>query len=547
MARAVGIDLGTTYSAVAVVDATGTPVIVRTPTGASTTPSVVRFDSDAGVDVPVVGGAALATAAARHEDTVQYVKRFMGDPSWRFDSATDGQYRAEEISAVILRALVREAEASLGEPITDVVITVPAYFDDSRRTATMQAGAIAGLNVLHVLNEPTAAALSFGVSSENDGIVLVYDLGGGTFDVTVLGIEDHRFSVLATDGDRNLGGFDWDNAIMNLVVDELTGAHGITGVLDDLDVLAALRQEAERAKRDLSTADATTITLTVAGAPRTVEITRESFEQATRPLLRRTQELVEDTLDEAGLGWGDIDTIVLVGGSTRMPAVRELITRLTGRAPVDGVDPDEAVALGAAIRAAQTGEPIEGTAGLDAITVTDVTSHALGVLALDDDENLRNFVVIAKNEAVPATGVQGMTTMSASDRLTLEVTQGDDPDPDFVTVIGGAHLALDEEWPAGTPFRIAYHYDVDQLVHVEVYRLPDDTLAGSFGIHRVANLTTVEVEQATAKLESLAPLAPLESAPLAAPLAMPALGMPLPAVSTPLTAPQTQPSTHSTR
>ena len=545
MARAVGIDLGTTFSAVAVVDAAGTPVIVRTAEGRSTTPSVVRFDTSAGSDLPVVGEAALATAASRHEDTVQYVKRFMGDPTWRFDSATDEQYRAEEVSALILRALVREAEATLGEPITDVVITVPAYFDDSRRTATMQAGTIAGLTVLHVLNEPTAAALSFGVSTDNDGIVLVYDLGGGTFDVTILGIEDQRFSVLATDGDRNLGGFDWDNAIMNHVVSELASTHGLVDVLDDLDAVAVLRQEAERAKRDLSTAEETTITLPVAGASYTVGLTRERFEQSTRPLLRRTQELVEDTLDEAGLGWGDIDTIVLVGGSTRMPAVRELITRLTGRAPAEGVDPDEAVALGAAIRAAQAGEPRAGTPTLDAVTVTDVTSHALGTLALDDDENVRNFVVIAKNEPVPAVGWQYMSTMRPSDRLTVSVTQGDDPDPDFVTEIGRGELALDEEWPAGTEFQIVYRYDVDQLVHVEVYRLPEDALAGSFGIDRVANLTTVEVERATAKLDALAPAAaPLPPAPS---LPLPTLGMPLPTLSAPLHAPQQQPSTHPTR
>ena len=523
MGRAIGIDLGTTFSAVAVVDDTGTPVIVPAADGRATTPSVVLFEQVAGHDRPVVGEVARRQAGSRPDDTVAYVKRYMGDPNWRFDSATDTQYRPEEISAIILRELVRSAEASLGESIRDVVITVPAYFDDSRRTATKQAGAIAGLNVLGVLNEPTAAALSFGIRADRDGTVLVYDLGGGTFDVTILGIEQRTFTVLATDGDRNLGGFDWDNALMTTVVAELESAHGVTGFLDDVDAVALLRQEAERAKRELSQRESTTVNVAHGDARYTVALSREQFETASRSLLRRTQELVEDTLDAAGLGWDDIDSVVLVGGSTRMPAVRSLVTRLSGREPVEGVDPDEAVALGAAVHAlTESGQ--DAAAALAPITVEDVTSQALGTLALDDQDLTRNFVVIERNTKVPAVGAEALSTMSARRQLTITVTQGDDADPDFVTTIGEGVLTLEEEWPAGTDFMVVYRYDLDQIVQVEVYRLPDEVFVGTFTIDRVANLTTAQVEAAAARLSELVP-------------APEALGIPAPAL--PLTIPQT--------
>ena len=506
--RSVGIDLGTTYSAVAVVDESGAPVILRDAEGRATTPSVVLFETVEGADAPVVGHAAKQQAGVRPDDVVQHVKRHMGDPSWRFDSPADEQYRPEEISAFILRALVQRAEVALGETIRDVVITVPAYFDDSRRTATRQAGEIAGLNVLRVLNEPTAAALSYGVAAQADEITVVYDLGGGTFDVSILGIEGNDFAVLATEGDRNLGGFDWDNALIKLVVQELEDRHGVRDFYDDLDAVAALRERAEQAKRELSTSDSAEILVVHGGAERRVTITREQFETATRSLVRRTQELVEDTLDAAGIGWSDVSTVVLVGGSTRMPAIRSLIERLSGLTPVEGVDPDQAVALGAAIQAALVGGG-EAPAGLADVRIADVTSHALGTLALDDDDDQRNWVIIEKNAKVPAQGVNVLTTMGPRTQLRVTVTQGDDPDPDFVTVIGVGIVDLDEEWPAGVDFAVVYRYDVDQTVTVEIYRLPGDEYVGAFAIERVANLTAEKVEEAIDRIDRLAePAAP---------------------------------------
>lgn len=528
MGRAVGIDLGTTYSAVAVVDDNGYPTIVPTARGSRTTPSVVLFESVAGADAPLVGSSAKDKASTRTDDVVQYVKRHMGDPSWRFDSATGAQYRPEEVSAIILRALVHEAEQTLGEPIHDVVITVPAYFDDSRRTATKHAGTIAGLNVLRVLNEPTAAALSFGISTDEDGIVLVYDLGGGTFDVTILGIEGTAFAVLATDGDRNLGGFDWDNAIMKYVVSELESAHLVTDIYDDIDAVAALREAAEEAKRALSSAGATEIAISYRGERYTVPLSREKFEALTKSLLRRTQDLVEDTLDASGLEWDDISSVLLVGGSTRMPAVRALVRRLSGREAADGVDPDEAVALGAAIQAALESTAEVAPASIRGVTIADVTSHALGTIALDDDDQPRNFVVIDKNTEVPAAGSRVLATVRPATELYVTITQGDDPDLEFTTEIGSGVITLEEEWPADTHYALIYRYDVDQTVNVEVYRLPDELAIGSFAIDRVANLDAATVEKAAEKLASLpigvaAPPAPARTKPTLAPLRAPIL------------------------
>lgn len=503
MVRPVGIDLGTTYSAVAVVDDTGKPAIVRNAEGRSTTPSVVLFEESNGQDAPIVGSAAKQQAGVRPDDVVQHVKRYMGDSSWRFDSPADVQYRPEEISAIILQSLVREAEVRLGESITDVVITVPAYFDDSRRTATKQAGEIAGLNVLRVINEPTAAALSYGLSVEEDGIVLVYDLGGGTFDVTILGIEGRKFTVLATDGDRNLGGVDWDNAIMKLVVAELESSHGIADFYDDLDAVASLREMAEHAKRTLTDADSAQIQFPYQGVERRFTVTREQFEKASRTLLRRTQELVEDALDASGLDWDDISSVLLVGGSTRMPAIPALLGRLSGTTPAEGVDPDEAVALGAAIQAALESGSEKIPISISDVQVEDVTSHALGTIALDDDGIDRNWVVIEKNQRIPASGSQVLTTLGPRTEQHVRVTQGDDPDPAFVTEVGYGIVQLQEEWPAGVDFLVVYQYDIDQTVTVNIYRMPDETYVGTFEIERVANLTQAKVEEAVTKLERL--------------------------------------------
>jgi len=342
MSRAVGIDLGTTYSAVAILRDTGEPEVLPNRDGENITPSVVLFQAFDGRDDPLVGTMAKHSAASAPEDVVQFVKRNMGESAWRFNSTSGTAYAAEEVSAIILRRLKEDAELALGEPVTDAVITVPAYFDDARRTATRHAGKIAGLNVLRVLNEPTAAALSFGLDTSAEGTVLVYDLGGGTFDVTLMRISAGEFDVLGTDGDRNLGGFDFDNRLIEYIAAKVEEQGG-PDLLDDNAQVVALREKAEMAKRSLTTVATTTVHVSADGRPFRVAVERSEFERITADLVNRTRDLTQHVLEEAGVSWGQVDHVLLVGGSTRMPMIRSLVEKLAGKAADRSVHPDEAV------------------------------------------------------------------------------------------------------------------------------------------------------------------------------------------------------------
>lgn len=523
MGRAIGIDLGTTFSATAVLRPTGVPEILNNADGDATTPSVVLFQDFGDGDEPVVGAMAKHQAASAPLDVVQFVKRHMGDPHWRFDAPSGATFTAEEVSAIILKRLKQDAELALGEEITDAVVTVPAYFDDARRTATLQAGKIAGLNVLRILNEPTAAALAYGLDETRDGTVLVYDLGGGTFDVTLTRIHDTVFDVVATDGDRNLGGFDFDNALIQHVADELE-RQGAVGVLDDLDALALLRERAEMAKRTLTTVASTNVNVTFQGKPYRVKVSRADFEHATKSLLNRTRELVEDVLEAGGIGWKQIDHVLLVGGSTRMPMIRAMVEKLSGKKPATDINPDEAVALGAAIQAAiEQARPVSGESapfgeagtvagttntapfGGRPVSVRDVTSQALGVIVLREDDPARdlNLVVIPRNTKVPAKESRVvLTTYDDQDQVEVRVTQGDDEDPEFVVEIGRSMLSL-PPYPKGSRLRVTYHYDVDQTVYVELDDLTAGRSLGTFQVERVANLTDAQVEIAEAKIRAI--------------------------------------------
>lgn len=510
MGIAIGIDLGTTNSAVSVVRPTGVPEVLRNKEGDTVTPSVVLFQSFGGADEPLVGEQAKRQAAAFPEDIVQYIKRFMGDPTWRFDATSGTQYSAEEVSAIILKRLKEDAELALGEPVTDAVITVPAYFDDARRTATAHAGQIAGLNVLRVLNEPTAAALSYGVEADANGTVLVYDLGGGTFDVTILKISGTEFEVLATDGDRNLGGFDFDNALMEYLNKRLM-EQGAPDALEDPSHTAALREKAEFAKKALSTVPKTNVQFSADGQHYRVPLTREEFEECTVSLLNRTQEVLDDVLSAAKLTWGDIDKVLLVGGSTRMPAVRALVERISGKTPELDINPDEAVALGAAVQATLAGDvevsteqvgsraTVEGFLG-GSVKISDVTSQALGIILYNADGSTYNHVVIPRNTKVPCTHEQNARTLlDGQNALDIKVTQGEELDPELVTVVGTGELSL-PAYPKGAPLKVIYAYDVDQTVRVEVIDLTANASLGSFNIERVANLRPEEVQEAQRKI-----------------------------------------------
>lgn len=512
MAHAIGIDLGTTNSAVAVVGPLGKPTIIKSVEGDITTPSVVLFQDFGATDEPLVGVLAKHQAPISPDETIQSVKRHMGNPNWVYDSPSGHKFHAEEISAIILKKLKADAELALGHPVKDAVITVPAYFDDSRRVATKQAGEIAGLNVLRVLNEPTAAALAYGVNTEANGNILVYDLGGGTFDVSILNVHRGQFEVLATDGDRNLGGADFDNELIWFIAKEaLNGDPSV--MLSDPALLAELREKAEFAKKTLSTLTKTNVQFVYENQPFRITVTRKQFDKLVAKLVRRTKEILEDTLEAANLNWAQIDHILLVGGSTRMPIIKEMIEQMSGKKVELNVNPDEVVALGAAIQAEisvqnpnvnDTDFKNEGLVNGSAIKIEDVNSQALSVLLYDSEyDRISNVVVIPKNTKIPCHGTTLARTMyDRQEYLKIEVTQGDDPDPNFVTVIGESTFRI-PPLPKGTPLHITYHYDIDQTIYVEVFDGRTLERLGELNINRASNMNEREVEAAKQKLSGI--------------------------------------------
>src|SRR5947207_3905711 len=345
--KAIGIDLGTTFCAVSHIDAYGKPQIIPNAENERITPSVILFD---GTNVSV-GTLAKNNSVAEAEKIVDFVKREMGKPKDQFNREFDGRmYSAEELSALILKKLKADAEKYLREPVTDAVITVPAYFNDAEGTATITAGQLAGLNVLQLVNEPTAAALAYGLDKlDENQTVFVFDLGGGTFDVTIMQIEGHKLTIVATNGDHRLGGKDWDDVIVNHVADVFDREHGKNPLLD-LQSYQDLQTRAVAAKIQLSARKSTTIVQHHDGKSVKVELRRKEFETRTRHLIEKCKAICEIVMQEAKLKWENIDKILLVGGMTRVPMVRAMVTALAPVPVVDEVNPDEAVAMGAAIQ-----------------------------------------------------------------------------------------------------------------------------------------------------------------------------------------------------
>ena len=504
----VGIDLGTTYSAVAYVNELGQPEILTNRDGERLTPSVVMFQDQE----PLVGKMAKHSVAMAPDDAVQFVKRFMGDPAWMHHTQTNDVYRAEEVSALILKRLKTDAEDALGLPVTDAVITVPAYFDDARRKATKDAGELAGLNVRRLVNEPTAAALAYGLQeSDTNHTLLVFDLGGGTFDVTVMRISGGDFDVLATGGDRNLGGFDWDNLTMSWLDEQFVSTGGST-LLDEGPLESELREKAESAKRSLTSVASTKVMLGAYGTVKTVTLTREIFDDLTATLLSRTRHWTEEVLEDAGVNWPDLDKVLLVGGSTRMPQVRRMVESLTGKTPERSINPDEVVALGAAVQAHieaacdsaddrllpdlfRQGEPID---------IRDVTSQSLGTITTYEGTDQKfNSIIIARNSKIPTKGskVYG-TKYDDQEEVLIQVTEGDDKDPDYVTILGECVIRL-PPYPAGAKIQVEFAYDVDQTIFVEVRDLTSGERAGSFEVDRVVNLSDEQLAQSRAKLQQI--------------------------------------------
>ncbi|MBD1372435.1 Hsp70 family protein [Hazenella sp. IB182357] len=505
MSRVVGIDLGTTYSAIAIVNRYGKPEILTNREGERITPSVVLFDGED----PVVGSIAKRSAVANPFNVIQFVKRQIGDKGWKFRTENAEAYTPEEISAMILKRLKEDAETLLGEKVEDAVITVPAYFDDAQRKATQDAGRIAGLNVLRIINEPTAAALSYGLDKMHLAqTILVYDLGGGTFDVTIMKLSEKGIQVLSTGGARDLGGFDWDNAIMGYLNEEFKKQGGFD-LLDDPMLEQDLREKAEIAKKTLTSRERTNVFLSAHGMNTTVTLTREKFEGLTASLLEQTRKIMQFVLEDAELQWSDLDRVLLVGGSTRMKQVSNMIEQVTGLKPSLDINPDEAVAHGAAIQGVilhmQDGKADESLKQtFPMVDVQDVNSHSMGVVALDENGQEINSIVLKKDTPIPCR-VSGhyTTTVDQQQQLHIQVTEGEDTEIQYVKIVGDGIINL-PEYPKGAPLEVIFEYDSDGIIHVSVIDSSAGNLLGELDIERESNLTEEEVEQKRSRVGKLA-------------------------------------------
>ena len=493
MSKIIGIDLGTTNSCVAVMEG-GEPVVIPNSEGARTTPSVVAFKDGE----RLVGAIAKRQAVANPDNTVMSIKRDMGTASKR---TIDGKsYSPQEISAMILTKLKTDAEAYLGESVTQAVITVPAYFNDSQRQATKDAGKIAGLEVLRIINEPTAASLAYGLDKEENQKILIYDLGGGTFDVSILEIGDGVFEVLATNGDTHLGGDDFDQHIMDWMVSEFKKSNGVD-LSQDKMAMQRLKEAAEKAKIDLSGTLSANINLPyISMGPAgplhmDLTLTRAKFDDLTSDLVKRTMDPVNKAMSDAGVSMNDIHRVVLVGGSTRIPAVQEAVKKITGKEPFKGINPDECVAIGAAIQGGVLGGEVKD------VLLLDVTPLSLGIETLGGVCTKlieRNTTIPAKKSQIFSTAADGQTSVE------IHVLQGEREMAQYNKTLGRFQLTGIPAAPRGVPqIEVSFDIDANGIVHVSAKDLgtgnsQDITITAS------TNLSDEEIDKAVKEAEQYA-------------------------------------------
>ena len=458
MAKAVGIDLGTTNSVVAVLEG-GEPTVIANAEGSRTTPSVVAFAKDGEV---LVGEVAKRQAITNPDRTIRSVKREMGT-NWSIDIDGKG-YNAQEVSARTLMKLKRDAEAYLGDTVTEAVITVPAYFDDAQRTATQEAGKVAGLEVLRIINEPTAAALAYGLEKgDEDQTILVFGLGGGTFDVSVLEIGDGVFEVKSTSGDTSLGGDDWDERVITWLVESFTNDHGVDLSKDNM-AMQRLKEAAEKAKIELSSSQSTQVNLPFVTAtdagPLHMDyaLSRSKFQELTSDLLERCRKPFEQAIKDAGLSMSEIEHVIMVGGSTRMPAVTDLVQTMTGKEPNKSVNPDEVVAVGAAVQAGVLRGEVKD------ILLLDVTPLSLGI----ETKGGVMTKMIERNTTIPTRRTEVYTTAEDNQpSVEIHVLQGEREMSQFNKTLGKFQLVDIPPAPRGVPqIEVTFDIDANGIVHV---------------------------------------------------------------------------------